>query len=101
MVIESASDSKLQIEVGVSAGFRYGDAAGLSFVESGFCVFPPAASDDDFAGVVRVRLRSFLLRFITDPDNGDGALFGFVAGKSDSRGEEDTDVGDVARRWRR
>jgi hypothetical protein len=42
IVIESVSDSKLRIEVGVNAGFRYGLAAGFSFVDS---IFPGLVSE--------------------------------------------------------
>jgi hypothetical protein len=102
IVIESASDSKLWIDVGVNAGFRYGDAIGLSIAESE-CVLSlrswEVCRTGDLAGAaVRVCLRSFLLRFMIDPASGDGALVWFVEGKSESRGDEDAGVGDVALR---
>jgi hypothetical protein len=101
IVTESASDSKLWIDVGVNTGFRYGGAIGLSIAESAFVCssrFWEVSRSGDLAGSVRVRLMSFLLRFIMDPASGDGALVGYVEGKSESRGDEDAGVGDVALR---
>ena len=52
----------------------------------------------DLAGAVLERLRSFLLRFMTESGSGDAALLGFVEGKRESRGDADAGVGDVALR---
>jgi hypothetical protein len=49
-------------------------------------------------GIVRERLRSFLLRLMIDPERGEGARLAFVDGKSESRGEPDGGAGDVTLR---
>ena len=105
IVIDSASDSKLRIEVGVSAGIRYGDAVSLSIpASSDFLGFWSRSWEvwrsGDLAGAVLERFRSFLLRFMMEPERGDAALLGFVEGKRESRGDETAGVGEVALRCR-
>lgn len=102
MVMESLSDSKLWMDVGVRAGLRWGDAVGLSFVVSDCFAVSSALREKvwrsgDFAGAVLDLCRT--LGFAAAPDSGDGARVVFVDGKSESRGEGDGIRGDVALRW--
>lgn len=92
IVTESASESKLRLDVGVNAGCKYGDAAGLSIPPSIGLSLRSGTSTKflrlgDFAGSVLVRLSSFFPRTVADPESGEGARPAFVAGNSDNRGE--------------
>jgi hypothetical protein len=112
MVIESASDSKLWIDVGVNAScctFKFIDARGLRFEgSSSFLIksswpllLSPSARENvwrngDFSGAVFDRCSAFERG--TDVERGDAARLLLVLGKSDSRGDGEGTVGEVALR---
>jgi hypothetical protein len=101
---DSASDSKLQMEVGVKAGFKYGDAAGASFVESILFserseISKKSFRTGDLVGNVLERLMSLLLLLMTDAPSGEGTRAVLVEGNKDNRGEDVT-TGEVALRGR-
>lgn len=90
------------MEVGVRAGFRYGDAAGASFAGSIFFserseISTNSVRTGDFEGNVLERLISLLLRLMTGVPNGEGARDVVVGGNSVNRGEDAT-TGEVTLR---